>query len=205
MKVRTIFRNNQWLAFIPIVGIILYTALFFIAKDRYAGGWEEYLSAQQVMCDLMQKVSYSGYENDGRILAIIGNTCLFIGMATFFYLIPLEFKNHSKKILIAQSLGVMSMLNFLFLFTDLHDVLVLTTGVMGTVVVSILIMEYWKRDNSQSSIYAIICLVCSILVFICYQFKIGMSFFPTFQKTVFLMDSIWVFSSCYRFLQYNKA
>ena len=42
MNVEMIFRNNRWLAYIPVLGISFYVILYFIAAQKYAGGFENY-------------------------------------------------------------------------------------------------------------------------------------------------------------------
>lgn len=189
------------LSFVPIIGILLYTILFFVSKKSYGGGLEEFKWGQHLFCDLMEKVSHQGHSNNARTLAILGNTCLFIGMATFFYLIPLEFKDRNSSLNIVQVLGVACMLNFLFLFTQYHDLVVLASGSIGFVVVTLLIKEYILQGSFGKYWFEIICLILSIMVFISFQFKIGFSFLPAFQKSVFVLDSIWVVRTCSRILK----
>ena len=156
---------------------------------------------EHLLCDLMEKVSDKGFVNGSRTLAIIGNTLLFVGMAVFFFLIPLVFEDKNKNLKFAQALGVFAMANFLFLFSDHHDLVVLISGLMGTVVVFLLIKEYLKQRNTPVSGYAVFCLVLSIFVFFIFQSKIGIDILPTFQKTVFVLDGIWVTLSCYYLLK----
>ena len=196
MNVEKVFLRNKWLALVPMVGISVYLIFFFIARASYAGGIEDYTLADHLLCDLMNTVSHNGYLNDSRYLAIIGNTFLFIGMTTFFYLIPLEFNIRSKRLAIIQVLGMIMMMNFLFLFTEYHDALVLCSGILGFGMVTLLIVEYSKLNRKPYNFYAMCCLFLSLYVFISYQFKVGTQVLPIVQKSVFLLDSIWVFASC---------
>lgn len=196
MNVESIFYRNRWLALIPIFGILFYTVFYFFASGSYGGGMEAYSIDNHLLCDLMNKYSLDGYPNQARSMAIIGNSFLFIGMTTFFYLLPLQFKNRNKNLWWAQALGVLAMFNFLFLFTDYHDQLVAISGILGTVMATLLIIEYHRQITYPLSVYAMFCLMLSLMVFISYQFKICIDLLPSFQKTVFILDGIWVLISC---------
>jgi len=189
-------RINKNLLYLPIVGIVIYVAVFFIARPSYGGGLETYSFGGHLFCDLMEKVSNNGFENDARSIAIFGNCCLFIGMATFFYLVPMQFRQKKKILLVAQYIGVAAMLNFLFLFTTYHDTVVLISGILGVTLAFILIREYLGQMSIGENWFPITCLVLSALVFASFQFKIGIDYLPTFQKFVFLCDSVWVFTAC---------
>lgn len=204
MNVEMIFRNNRWLAYIPVLGISFYVILYFIAAQKYAGGFENYSIGDHLLCDLMNTYSTDGYLNDGRLPAIIGNSSLFVGMVTFFYLIPLQFDKITRNIKWAQLLGVIAMFNFLFLFSQYHDVLVLASGCLSMVMVTLLIFEYYRQTRNPVKTYSIVCLVLSISVFLSYQLEIGLDFLPIFQKTVFLLDGIWVFVSCMSLMKYSS-
>ena len=204
MNVKAVFSRHKWLALVPIVGVLFYLPLFYVAQIKYGCGEGEYSMTEHLLCDLMEKVSHEGFVNGSRTIAIIGNTLLFIGMSVFFFLIPLVFKNQNRSVKWAQALGVFAMANFLFLFSDFHDQLVLISGVLGTVMVVLLIKEYLKQNDSPFSLYAVFCLVLSIFVFFIYQSKIGIDYLPAFQKTVFVLDGIWVTLSCYALLKMPK-
>ncbi len=195
MNVEAIFNRNRWLAFTPIVGIVFYSIFYFFASGRYGGVMESYSIDNHLLCDMMNKYSLDGHPNKARILAIIGNSFLFIGMTIFFYLLPLQFKNKNKNLWWAQALGVVAMFNFLFLFTDYHDQLVAISGTLGTVMASLLILEYLRQVANPLGIYAAVCLLLSLMVFFSYQFKICIDILPSFQKSVFVLDGIWVFIS----------
>jgi len=120
-----------------------------------------------------------------------------VGMSVFFYLLPLEFKKQNTRLRVAQILGVAAMLNFLFLFTTYHDLVVLISGCLGLFVILFFIREYLAQAGSIKDYFGALCLALSFCVFISFQFKIGIDILPVFQRFVFVMDSIWVFISCY--------
>lgn len=192
---RLLSKSNWYLPYIPIIGIITYVVLFFISKNLYGGGFESYIMNEHLLCDMMEKQSKGGIENTARSFAVLGHTILFIGMAIFFYLLPLDFKRDKYPALF-QIAGVSSMILFVFLSTDYHDLFVLIAGSLATLSGFLLIFEYSKQKPSAKSIFSILCLTLSILVFASYQFTIYIEHLPVFQKTVFVFDSAWVFWVC---------
>lgn len=186
------------LTILPILGILVYVLFFFISERMYGGGSEEYHFWDQLFCDLMEQVTHHGQVNNARTMAIIGNTFLFVGMTAFFYLIPLDFKEKNFNLKLVKVLGMVAMANFLFLFTQYHDLVVLITGVLGFFVISFLIWEYVDQGSFAKYWFEITCLILSIMVFISFQFKIGIDHLPVFQKMVFVLDSIWVLTTCTR-------
>jgi len=188
--------TSKWLIPIPILGVLSYAILFLIAKTKYAGGLEEYHMDKDLMCDIMEKVSKGGFSNVARPIAVTGHILLFIGMTTFFYLLPRIFNKRNINMRIFQISGMISMVLLLFVFTDYHDILVLFAGVAGFICCIPLIYEYSKLRVSSHKVIAIICLALSLIAFLSYQTKIGFTYFPIFQKFVFVLDGIWVFLVC---------
>ena len=149
-------KRHKSLAAFPILGILLYVILFFLAKIKYAGGLEQYIMGQHLLCDLMERKSESGAVNDARYYAIIGHIFLFIGMSIFFYILPQSFKKLKKKPPIFQITGTVSMFLFLFLATDYHDLFVLIAGSIAVFTGFLLIYAYRKEALSLNSVLGII-------------------------------------------------
>ncbi len=191
--------------FIPIVGLVAYVLLFVLAAEKYGSGQDVYTWTEHLFCDLMKQFSTSGFENSARTIAIIGNTFLFVGMAVFFYILPSRFKSYNWSLKAVQILGVASMTIFLFLFSVHHDTIVLISGIMGTVLVTLLIREYYFQFSIQKSGFAIFCLVLSIIFFFLYQFRLWESFLPLVQRTAFVLDSFWVAFTCISIQKSTKA
>lgn len=189
---------TKWLTLFPILGVLFYVLFFFIAKAKYAGGMEEYQMDEYLMCDMLEKISRGGFPNPGRLFAIIGHVFLFIGMITFFYLLPKLFKQANLNTRIFQSMGMLSMAFLLFIFTSYHDSLVLAAGIVACIAAFPMIYEYYHLESSVQKYCGVFCLIMSLLVFIGYQTQIGTAYLPLFQKLVYVLDSLWVFLVCWQ-------
>ena len=191
-------RGSQWkfLPFVPIIGLVAYVLLFVVAAGKYGGSQDVYTWTEHLFCDLMKQFSSSGFENGARTIAIIGNSFLFIGMAVFFYILPSKFNSYNWRLKTVQILGVTSMSIFLFLFSVHHDTVVLISGILGTVLVYLLIKEYYFQFTIQKSGFAIFCLMLSIVFFLLYQFRLWEDYLPIVQRTAFVLDSSWVALTC---------
>jgi len=193
-------KPNKVLPILPILGILLYIGLFFLAKVQYDSGTEEYSMDQQLLCDMMAKESKSGLINKARSLAVLGHIFLFIGMSIFFYVLPKSFKNLKSNTPLFQISGISSMVLFLLIATDYHDLFVLIAGSIAVFTGILLIYQYLKDAINFTSIMGIISMMLSIMVFASYQFQIRLDLLPVFQKFVFAFDAAWVFLVCFSVL-----
>jgi len=202
MKSDLFILKRTWIALIPIYCISLYVIMFFLAKYMYGSGMDTYEMCNQLMCEMMESFSANGHDNSwSKGIASFGHIFLFIGMSLFFYLLPMEFKEVTANSKLFQALGVLAMLLFILLSTELHDTIVLISGCISSVAGYFLIREYLSNDLSFRNLYSVFCLILSIGVFISYQFKVYSEFLPVYQKVVFLFDSIWVYMVCSRIYQ----
>ncbi len=192
MSTREVIQKYNWLTLMPIVSIIFYVLFFIWAKSNYGGESDNYLMTSNLLCDMMEKLTNTGQYNYARPIAVTGHIVLFLGMTIFFYMVPLEFKGFDMMSSLIQYLGVSSMILFIFLYTDYHDELVLIAGTLSTASGILLSYRYLKSESSIGRNFAIFCLFLSVCVFISFQFKIALEHLPSLQKTVFVLDSIWV-------------
>lgn len=162
----------------------------------YSRGQDEFSFAENLLCDMMAAKSNLGLDNPARVMAILGHVFLTIGMITFFYIIPRVFDFKNRNVKLAQVFGMMSMTVFVLFSTELHDFFVLITGCLGIAALVPLAIEYIRLGWEPHSLYGTLCIILSLMVFFSFQFKILIDYLPVFQKTVFLLDSIWVAWVC---------
>jgi len=181
---------------IPILGISAYVLLYFIASSYYGGVSESYTWSNHLLCDMLALDSKQGYSNGARSIAIIANTLLFVGMSAFFYILPYIFESQTNGLKWMSTLGIIAMIMFFGLFTDLHDFIVLMNGLLGCCIAYLLIKELTIQPNPFRSYLPVICLVLSLMTFVGYQFKIGSAYLPSFQKYAFIIDAVWIGITC---------
>ena len=116
--------------------MILYVILFVITAILYPGGSyaeldnvTHYSFFHNFMCDTMDEITKSGQKNTARSVGIVAHLVLSFGMICFFYILPEVFSKVNRNTKFMRFFGMLSMVLFCFMFTELHDVLVVTTAV----------------------------------------------------------------------------
>ena len=184
--------------YFPIIGMAGYLVFFAIATTKYPGGsindiaTEGYSFFHNFLCDLMLPITESGTVNAARPIAIFSHLLLSFTMISFFYILPEIFSYTNRNTRLVRGFGVLTMVIFIFMFTDYHDLIVTLTGVFGTVALVPFFMELMKYEGKSLRLLAFVCFGLSVIVFISFQTKIGFYYLPFLQKITFLFDAWWV-------------
>lgn len=190
--------GQSFVRYFPILGIILYVALFVISASFYPGGSRinpDYIGFDWIhnyWCDLMGKESYTGEKNAARPIAIIGWTSICLSLAIVFWqsinlYYPTGKLNWTFKTtaLCAAGFGY-------FAFTDFHDLMVALSFPFGAVTVIALTVGLFKSDLSFFKYSVIICIILLSISFLMYFTSIGLFYLGVTQKISLAISLIWL-------------
>lgn len=189
---------KKWHLWIPVFGLTIYAILFMLATWLYPGGSLNhpdaigYSFSHNFLCDLFLSESYNGEHNPGRYIAIGSHVILGLTMMSFFYLLPGIFHRQNTNTKCVQIFGVLTMGIFCFMFTELHDIIVITTAVFGTLALLPFFIELRYLTDRPLKLWAWMCYGMSLLVFTLYTTGWGFYYLPLLQKVTFLVDAVWV-------------
>jgi len=185
--------------YFPIVGILTYCIFFFIAIEAYPGGSINDLTAigyshfHNFLCDINHKITLSGSLNHGRPLGIVAHLFLSAAIISFFYLLPEIFQHKNRNTKLIRQLGVLTFVFFILMFTEYHDYIVFTTGVLGTSAMIPYFIELKKYPNKGFVMLSYTCFIAGVIVFIMFFSKLGFYYLPFVEKIAFVIYSAWIF------------
>jgi len=192
--------------FLAPLSIIFYVVLHLTAYNLLLNEGGFYSYSNNLFCDLMLDESNSDLFQKIRITAKVGHVFLAFGMISFFYIIPRIFKEQNIYITVTKYAGMLSMTAFIFLSTQMHDLFVTFTGVIGLIALIPLFIEYYKNRDylGLHSYYGMFCVCLSLFVFYIFETKNLIEYLPPVQIISFILDSIWVFWVSYLAYQSSK-
>jgi len=192
-------RIQHYYPFIPIVGMIAYLIVFIIAASGYPGGsvnipndHSGYSFFHNFLCDVMNPVTQGGILNDARSMAIVSHLILSITMMAFFYILPDIFSVKNRNTKLVRFFGVLTMIGFVFMYTEYHDSIVTLTAVLGTIALIPFFIEVNKYPKKGLRHLAFFCYILSFIVFFIFVSKLGFYYLPFLQKITFVFDAWWV-------------
>jgi hypothetical protein len=189
---------KNYTSYFPIFGMALYLILFTVAAVQYPGGsyndsyFQGFSVFHNFLCDLMHPITESGALNPARPMAILAHLVLSLTMVCFFYILPEIFDVENKNTSLIRWFGMITMTVFFLMYTQYHDLIVIFTGLFGTIALIPFFIELSKYPMRGISILAYSCFALSIIVYISYNTKIGFYYLPFLQKITFLFDATWV-------------
>jgi hypothetical protein len=169
-----------------------------VAALQYPGGsandpnYQGYSVFNNFLCDLMHPITESGAINPARPMAILAHMVLSLTMVCFFYILPETLDIESKNASLIRWFGMITMSVFFFMYTQYHDLIVIFTGLFGTIALVPFFIELGKHSMRGITIISYTCLALSIIVYISYNTKIGIYYLPFIQKITFAFDAAWV-------------
>ncbi len=203
--------ETKYLPYFPIFGLGLYIIVFTFAASLYPGGSINHPNANgysfyhNLLCDAMDPITQSGIINNARFMAVISHLILSFTMISFFYILPKIFPVKNRNTKLIAYFGIASMIVFIFMYTEYHDLLVTITGVLGTIAMIPFFIELRHFKNKGLKQIAYLCFSLSIIVFLIFETKIGFYYLPIVQKITFAVDSCWVIWSCLIVINKNKT
>ena len=185
---------------IPLIwaGIGIYFLLFLAAAFMFPGGsafdacQSGFSFFHNYWCDLMGSVCEIGVKNDARPLAVTGHLIMSGTMMIVFYVMPFLFEKQNRNARLTRFFGFLAMAAMMFVFTDLHDRVIIFVALSGTVALLPFFMELEKSNHLFLRRYAYFCFVCCVVIFTVYETGFLIYWLPLLQKVVLLICVGWI-------------
>jgi len=181
---------------IPIVGIIVFLALYIWAATLYPGGSnidktsEGFSWLHNYWCDLMGTKAKNGNPNTAQSIALSAMFLLCMSLVIFWKNIPILFPENRYNRLI-QITGMSSMLITVFLFTRYHDSVINIAGSLSVIALLFTFISLKKYHYYKILGLGILCLVMSLINYFIYQTSIGLQHLALLQKLTFIPAFLW--------------
>lgn len=183
-------------ALIPIVGIIVFLALYAWAASLYPGGSnidktsEGFNLLQNYWCDLMGTEAKNEQPNPAQPIALLAMFLLCMSLVIFWKNIPILFPENRYNRLI-QITGMTSMLITVFLFTSYHDSVINVAGALSVIALLFTFISLKKHRYFKTVGLGMLCLLMSLINYFIYQTGIGLDYLALLQKLTFIPAFLW--------------
>jgi hypothetical protein len=184
--------------FLPIIGILTYVVLYFLAADMYPGGSRVYPDTigfdwtNNYWCHLMADNSINGVPNPSKSYAVAGLVILCFSLGFFFFQFPHYFKLKSPWSSIVPISGIASAFFTLFITSAYHDL----TGVLAAIFGALSIVGIFfglRRSGLIHFIWTgIICVILIALNGYIYFSENFIIWLPVIQKVTFAAVLLWM-------------
>lgn len=192
-------RNIFWLTII-IGGIVSFIVFFTIATFYYPGGSNfdpksaGYKWDSNYWCELLYEYSKNGHINRARPFGFSGMISLSIGVSAFWYTVPRQILTRDNLSLTTSITGILSMLFSLFIFTQLHDLIIYMAVICGTIAFSLLFYGIYKEGLQIYFLTGMGCLLLILLNCFIYITEYWINYLPSLQKATFVLTLLWISS-----------
>ncbi|MEM9888763.1 MAG: hypothetical protein AAF849_22900 [Bacteroidota bacterium] len=190
-------KNSQFLL-LSSIGIVLFIALYGLAAWLYPGGSDVDQQATSFSwrynywCELLNPTAQNGQVNEGYIVAFIATLVLAIAISlSWIGIFPyLPFKETQRRYF--QFSGMLSMIVALFIFTPLHDFVILFSGSLSLFTLVALFVGLYRIKAKR-----LLWLGCAVLLLMAinnliYFTGVGLSYLALLQKFTFIVVLFWV-------------
>lgn len=201
----------KYVTYIPIIGCAIFIGLYGYATQIYPGGSNAFPDAvgfdmmHNYWCDLMGSTAKNGMANPATLVAKIAMITLSLSLMIFFFLfskyIPTtRFWNNVIRIS-----GTLSMLIAIFIFTALHDIVIIVAGFLGIIA----LIGIFKSLVDKRLIFhlrlGVFTLLLMVLNNVIYFLTNNLTYLPILQKITFLVFLSWVVSMNWIFIKKSKS
>ncbi len=134
----TIKKQNVWIL-LPLFGVLLFACLYIVATFFYPGGSQVdgnskgFSWINNYWCNLLNENAMNGQYNPARPIAMAAMFVLCLTLVNFWYIFPRQIEFNKSSRLTIQLSGAVAMTVGIFLFTDLHDIIVNVASLFGLV------------------------------------------------------------------------
>lgn len=187
------------------IGIALFVALYLIAAWQYPGGsnfdrsttvfnWQH-----NYWCDLLSPIAKNGAINSSQPIALLAMLILATAVCLSWIGIFAQLPFQKSQRHYFQLSGVLSMAVAIFIFTPLHDVVIIVAGMLALVTLIALFVGLYKSKNTRLLYYGIGCLLLMGFNNLIYFTGIGLPILAVLQKITFGVVLLWILFLNYRF------
>lgn len=191
-------QNKSIIDYIPLVGIIVFIALYIYASILYPGGSQADLQSigydwiNNYWCNLMNDQAMNGQPNPAKPFAVVAMVVLCISLLVFFMQFALVFEGGKIWGHIIKWNAILSMSFAMLMFTAYHDVMTMLSSIFGLFVVIGIIRAVFRSNLMIYKIGGFLCLVLLGINNYIYYSRDGIGVLPLVQKITFVVVLIWI-------------
>ncbi len=191
--------RSRILILLPILGIIIYSGLYYLATIYYPGGsaFDEkamgFSWTKNYWCNLLYDRALNGQPNTAKPLALTAMAVLSLSLGLFWWLFPAYTAlSHRLKLLIRIA-GILAMLTGSLLFTRWeHDLIINIASFFGLIALGGTFAGLYKNGWKKLFYAGLIILPLIGLNNFCYYNPDFIHLLPIIQKITFAYFLIWI-------------
>ena len=205
--------GEEWLLFIPIFGILLFSCLYIVASHYYPGGSTAHRAHEgfdwinNYWCDLIARSAKNGEPNTARNIALTAMIILFSSLALFWFYLPQFFHERRSITLLIRYSGSISMFILIFVFTGFHDSVIGVGTAISAIPMAGTLSELYKNKFTKLYLLGWSCIGLILLNFVIYISEWWIIALPFIQKITLLLFLIWILLtalSCLKMIRGRK-
>jgi hypothetical protein len=194
--------------FVAIVtGILLFVIFFILAASHYPGGSNfdatsiGYKWNFNYWCELLGDYSKSGVPNTARPFGFVGMVALAFSVSIFWYTVPKKIHENQLISVITSVTGILSMFFSAFIFTSVHDLVIFSAVICGSISFLLLFYGIYKTGSKHHFRSGVICLLMIFANCFIYITELGIEYLPSLQKITFLLTLSWIILISFHYLK----
>jgi len=165
--------------------------VFYIIAALFYPGF--FNPSKLFFCDLMEtSIGTDESPNHGRPFAIVSLTSIAIVIASFFIWFANQSKWPKPKKTFTKISGILAAFFTTFIFTELHDQLLLLASIVGFFPLTIIALEMLKTKSKRIPILGLISVLLLAVYNVTFYLNIYEFFWPIMQKICIAICLIWI-------------
>lgn len=192
-------RNHKNLyVLLPTFGIFTFIGLYIYAANLYPGGSQVDLNSvrfdwiNNYWCNLMNENGMNGLQNNARPTAISAMIILCGSLLVFFFQFTQHYEKNGIWKAIIRTLGTLSMISAVLIFTKLHDIMTTISSILGVLVVVGIVRAIYKSNLTFYKISGIVCILLLAFNNYVYYSENYIEYLPLIQKITFVLVLVWI-------------
>lgn len=189
--------KNSWVP-IPVFGTAFFVVLYVIATFLYPGGSQAdknsvgFSWVHNYWCNLLNENALNGQPNPAQPIAMAAMFILCLSLSFFWFHFPKKLNTSAKHKSIIQISGISSMATAVFVFTDLHDSIIIISCLFGLIATTVTLITLYKIKNYGLFIFGVTNLLLVALNNYLFYTKGMLVYLPLIQKISFATFLIWI-------------
>lgn len=183
----------------PIIGIVIFAALYIVATFYYPGGSQFDKNAvgfswtKNYWCNLLNDIAINEQKNKAQPIALTAMFILCLTLSYFWWCFPKHASLNKIYTLTIQICGPMSMAIGFFLFTKFdHDIITNLASLFGLIAMTGTFIGLYKNGWKTLFYFGLLNIILVLVNNFLYYNKELILYLPLVQKITFLTFLIWI-------------
>jgi hypothetical protein len=192
-------RSKSIWILIPVIGSIIFIALYIAAAILYPGGSQAdnttigYSWTDNYWCNLLNDNAMNGQTNTAKPVAVAAMLILCISLSSFWILFPASVQLKKYHRLMIQIAGTVSMITAFLLLTNIdHDLAINVSSSSGLIAVLGTLTALYQLKWKTFFVFGLLNLLLIGLNNYIYHISGDLTYLPIVQKISFLSFLIWI-------------